>query len=83
LRGHQFTGDAGQYRLETVVPGEYPGRTAHIHVKVTPLNGPALTTQLYFPGASGNASDVMFDPPLVLSLEETPQGKSARFDFVP
>ena len=24
----------GRYTLETVVPGEYPGRTVHIHVKV-------------------------------------------------
>jgi protocatechuate 3,4-dioxygenase beta subunit len=34
LRGHQFTDDHGRYRLETIVPGVYPGRTRHIHVKV-------------------------------------------------
>jgi protocatechuate 3,4-dioxygenase beta subunit len=34
LRGHQLTNEAGRYRLETIVPAEYPGRTRHIHVKV-------------------------------------------------
>src|SRR5919106_3387279 len=32
LRGHQFADSAGKYRLETVVPGVYPGRTRHFHV---------------------------------------------------
>ncbi len=34
LRGHQFTDDQGRYRLETIVPGIYVGRTRHFHVKV-------------------------------------------------
>jgi protocatechuate 3,4-dioxygenase beta subunit len=34
LRGHQTTGPDGVFRLRTVVPGAYPGRTRHIHVKV-------------------------------------------------
>jgi len=34
LRGHQFSGADGRFRLATVVPGLYPGRTRHIHVKV-------------------------------------------------
>src|SRR5688572_17272012 len=33
LRGHQFTGADGSYRFETIVPGVYPGRTRHFHVK--------------------------------------------------
>ena len=32
------------YSLETIVPGEYPGRTRHIHVKVQAPGQPALTT---------------------------------------
>ena len=36
LRGHQFTDAEGRYRLRSVVPGAYPGRTRHIHVKVQP-----------------------------------------------
>jgi protocatechuate 3,4-dioxygenase beta subunit len=51
LRGHQFTDEAGRYRLETIVPGLYPRRTRHFHVKVQVPNNPSiLTTQLYFPG---------------------------------
>jgi len=33
-RGHVFADGQGRYNLETIVPGEYPGRTRHIHVKV-------------------------------------------------
>ena len=50
LRGHQFSDSEGRYRLRSVVPGIYPGRTRHIHVKVQPQGGRVLTTQLYFPG---------------------------------
>src|SRR5690349_21717392 len=34
LRGYQYADQNGRYQLTTVVPGEYPGRTVHIHVKV-------------------------------------------------
>ena len=33
-RGHQFTDAAGAFRIETIRPGHYTGRTPHIHVKV-------------------------------------------------
>ncbi len=33
LRGHQYTDANGAFTLQTVVPGLYPGRTRHIHVK--------------------------------------------------
>ena len=56
LRGHQFTDADGRYRLETVVPGLYPGRTRHIHVKVQSKGGPVLTTQLYFPDVPEGAT---------------------------
>jgi protocatechuate 3,4-dioxygenase beta subunit len=49
LRGHQFTTAGGRYSLETVVPGSYPGRTVHIHVKVQAPHGTVLTSQLFFP----------------------------------
>ena len=39
FRGHQFTNAQGQYTLFTVVPGPYPGRTRHIHVKVQAPRG--------------------------------------------
>ena len=82
LRGHQFTDDQGRYRLETIVPGVYPGRTRHFHVKVQAPNQPVLTTQLYFPGDAGNARDPIFSRELVMQVAEASGGKSATFDFV-
>jgi protocatechuate 3,4-dioxygenase beta subunit len=82
LRGHQFADDAGQYHLETVVPGLYPGRTRHIHVKVQAPNGPILTTQLYFPDEPRNAADSIFDSRLVLPIQSAIDGLTATFDFV-
>ena len=82
LRGHQFTDDAGRYRLETIVPGQYPGRTRHIHVKVQAADGPLLTTQLYFPGEPGNRDDFIFLPALLMKMSEAEGTKLGRFDFV-
>ena len=82
LRGHQFTDDQGRYRLETIVPGSYPGRTRHFHVKVQAPKGPVLTTQLYFPGEPGNASDPIFKRELVVRVREGADPRTAAFDFV-
>jgi len=82
LRGHQYTDADGSYTLETVVPGLYPGRTRHIHVKVQAPNGPVLTTQLYFPDEPRNATDGIFDQTLVLPIQPTDNGQTATFDFV-
>jgi protocatechuate 3,4-dioxygenase beta subunit len=79
LRGHQFTDKDGNYRLQTVMPGEYPGRTLHIHVKVKAPGGPELTSQLFFPRAAGNATDGIFSDALVVRMTST---DSAVFDFV-
>ena len=82
LRGHQFSDASGRYRLETIVPGVYPGRTRHIHVRVQAPNRPVLTTQLYFPGEPENQRDGIFNPRLVMALREAPDTKAAKFDFV-
>lgn len=82
LRGHQFSDDRGQYHLETVVPGLYPGRTRHIHVKVQAPHQPILITQLYFPGEPTNRSDFIFSPALVVKVEEGGMGKVATFAFI-
>ena len=81
-RGHQFTDDQGRYTLETVVPGLYPGRTRHIHVKVQRPNGPVLTTQLYFPDEPGNAGDSIFRPELLMAAAQSDTGLLAQFNFV-
>jgi protocatechuate 3,4-dioxygenase beta subunit len=83
LRGHQFTDENGQYRLETIVPGLYVGRTRHIHVKVQGPNTRLLTTQMYFPNEPENARDSIFHPSLVMDVQDTSDGsQTGTFDFV-
>ena len=82
LRGHQLTDAAGRYYLETILPGEYPGRTEHIHVKVRAPGKAVLTTQLYFPDVARNQQDSIFDPRLLVTMQNTATGKAATFDFV-
>jgi protocatechuate 3,4-dioxygenase beta subunit len=82
LRGHQFADGTGRYRLETVMPGVYPGRTRHFHVRVQAPNRPALTTQLYFPGEPENKKDFIFNAKLVVALGGSAGAKTANFDFV-
>ncbi|MGH2558446.1 MAG: dioxygenase [Thermomicrobiales bacterium] len=86
LRGHQFTDDDGRFELETIVPGLYPGRTRHIHVKAQAANQSVLTTQLYFPDEPANDADGIFDPALLVELDDADadadNGKVAFFTFV-
>ena len=83
LRGHQIADERGRYRLITIVPGNYPGRTRHIHVKVAAPGRPPLTTQLYFPDEPNNSRDGIFVPELVMKVRDRPQeGKVGAFDFV-
>lgn len=82
LRGHQFSDDAGLYRLETILPALYGSRPRHIHVKVQPLGGPILTTQLYFPDDPQAAGDAIFDPTLMVDLTPEGDGYRAVFHFI-
>lgn len=79
----KFSVDAdGRFTIATIVPPPYPGRPAHIHVKVRAPEYPILTTQLYFPGDPQNRSDAFFDPTLLLETAKTDSGLLAVFDFV-
>ena len=80
LRGHQYTDAQGRFRLSTVVPGLYPGRTRHIHVRVQPKGGRVLTTQLYVPGEARNKNDSLFTSELLMAYDAST--KAARFNFV-
>jgi protocatechuate 3,4-dioxygenase beta subunit len=83
LRGHQFTDASGRYRLETILPGLYTGRTRHIHVKVQAPGGRVLTTQLYFPDEAGNARDGIYSAALLLKeYGDSAGGKAGKFNFV-
>jgi len=79
LRGHQYTDDNGAFRLTTVKPGLYPGRTRHFHVKVRRPGGEVLTTQLYFPGEPANQADGIYRPELEMTVSAT---GDASFTFV-
>ncbi|HEX2102913.1 MAG TPA: hypothetical protein VHF51_04640 [Solirubrobacteraceae bacterium] len=82
LRGHQFADARGRFGLRTIVPGLYPGRTRHIHVKVQRPHGQVLTTQLYFPGEPRNRSDGIFDDALLMDIRRAGSTRRARFRFV-
>jgi len=82
LRGHQYTDDSGRYSLETVVPGPYPGRTRHFHVRVQAPNRSILTTQLYFPEEPQNRRDSIFNEKLLLTMRQNGREILAAFDFV-
>jgi len=83
LRGHQYTDANGYYTLTTVVPGIYPGRTEHIHVKVQAPNSTLVTSQLFFPGVSQNTRDGIYDASLLLNVTDNGDGTlSGAFNFV-
>ncbi|MEK7530833.1 MAG: hypothetical protein AAB573_03110 [Patescibacteria group bacterium] len=87
LRGTVMTDEGGNYYFNTIYPGEYTGRTRHIHIKVQAPGHDELTTQLILalPGDT-----ISFDEDTVsqglpnchlLSLNATTPPTEARFDF--
>ena len=81
LRGYLMTDANGAYRLETVIPGLYPGRTEHIHFKVT-ANGQTWTSQLFFPDSTGNARDSIYSEQMLIKLDKSTTPVSGTFTFV-
>jgi protocatechuate 3,4-dioxygenase beta subunit len=82
LRGHLFTDAQGRYAFRTIVPGPYPGRTRHYHIKVQAPGRPVLTTQLYFPNDPQNRRDSYFHDELVMQIAAGSDTTQARFDVV-
>jgi protocatechuate 3,4-dioxygenase beta subunit len=64
-----------------VIPGLYPGRTEHIHFKVT-VNGKTYTSQLFFPGVSQNEGDSIYSSRMLVNLNTATSPASATFTFV-
>jgi protocatechuate 3,4-dioxygenase beta subunit len=60
-RGKIYSDENGNYNFETIQPGKYLNglqyRPSHIHFKVSYLNNPILTTQLYFEGDTSIEND--------------------------
>jgi protocatechuate 3,4-dioxygenase beta subunit len=55
--GETVTDAAGAYRFRTIKPVPYPGRTPHIHMRVTARGFAPVTTQIYVAGEPQNARD--------------------------
>ncbi len=55
--GRFLTGASGEYLFRTIKPVPYPGRTPHIHYKVSANGKELLTTQCYIQGHPGNERD--------------------------
>ncbi len=55
LRGIQVTDAEGLAEFETIYPGAYSGRTAHIHFKAYTDERSFITSQLYFPDEATDA----------------------------
>lgn len=58
--GQTRTDAGGAFHFRTIKPVPYPGRTAHIHVRVLTERAGSLATQLYLPGDAGNESDMIY-----------------------
>ena len=93
-RGRVYTDEKGRYRIRTIVPALYPGRTRHYHVNVAAGGKLLLTTQLYFPDEPGNRRDGLFRKELLMQVAKSAtktgnkggntkdNAMAARFDFV-
>jgi len=58
--GAARTDATGTFHFRTIRPVAYPGRTAHIHIRVRAADGRVLATQLYLPNEAGNGRDFLF-----------------------
>jgi protocatechuate 3,4-dioxygenase beta subunit len=88
LRGFITTDAQGAYKFTSIYPGEYSGRTRHIHVKVTAPGKATVTTQLIIPTLPGDP--ITFDDDTVskglptchlLTFDKAQNPETASFDF--
>lgn len=92
--GRSVSGASGEYFFRTIKPVPYPGRTSHIHFKVSIGGRRPFTTQCYVRGEPLNARDFVLnairDPkaresvivPFVPIAGSNANELSARFDIV-
>jgi protocatechuate 3,4-dioxygenase beta subunit len=76
--GRFVTGTDGAYGFRTIKPVPYPGRTPHIHVKVSRGGEHLLTTQCFVKGHPQNDRDGIFR-----SIRDQTQRESLLADFRP
>ena len=87
--GRATTGADGGYRFVTIEPVAYPGRTPHVHFRLSRAGRELLVTQMYLPGAAGNDRDGLFmsvrEPAarrLLIAVREPEAPETLRFDIV-
>lgn len=76
--GRFLTGSGGDYYFRTIKPVPYPGRTPHIHVKISSGSREVLTTQCYVKGHPGNARDRLLG-----SIRDPRAREAVLVDFAP
>lgn len=76
--GRFVTTHSGEYHFRTIKPVPYPGRTPHIHFKVSVRGAPALTTQCYVKGEPRNATDFVLN-----AIRDPKARESVIVPFVP
>lgn len=59
--GRTSLDEEGRYAFRTIKPVPYPGRTPHIHFKVSGPGVQPLTTQMYLAGHPDNARDFLYN----------------------
>ncbi|WP_321908200.1 intradiol ring-cleavage dioxygenase [Paraburkholderia sp. J11-2] len=80
LRGIQHTDRAGVVTFQTIVPGNYPGRTNHVHFKVRTASASHVSHvgQVFFPELL-MVSLMQLDPYREHAIQRTTQGEDAVF----
>lgn len=76
--GRFVTGTDGRYGFRTIKPVAYPGRTPHIHLRVSRGDSRLITTQCYVRGDAGNDRDGILH-----ALPAGPVRDSVLVDFRP
>lgn len=88
--GRAVTGSDGSYRFRTVMPVRYPGRTPHVHFRLSRGGRELLVTQMYLPGAAReNQRDGLFmaerdaaSRARLIGVEQADAPGALRFDIV-
>jgi|SRR5579864_3870307 len=82
LRGQQRTTAKGEFQVETIVPGAPAGRAERLHVRVTPPDHAALSTEWFFPDDPARATDQSYRSELLLKAVPGAGGRAVTFDIV-
>ena len=82
LRGYVLTDEKGYYEYTTIYPGEYSGRTRHIHTNTTANGYKGVITQLIIPSLDGDQMTASQDN-IAQSLPEYNQVTFTDVDGVP